>query len=142
MRVLLDTCVISEIRKPQPSTHVVAAVKGLVSSDVFISVISFGGLAKGIALLEKSKKKAELQSWLLALEKNYTRAILPIDLETVRLWGELTAAAQKNGSSIPVSDGLIAATAKQHGLHIMTRNIRDFEPTGAMLINPWEDGQN
>jgi predicted nucleic acid-binding protein len=140
MRVLLDTCVISEIRKPQGSARVKEAVAALVSSDAFISVVTFGELTKGIALLEEGKKKTALQIWLLALEKNYARAILPIDLETVRLWGELTAQAQKAGTPAPVSDGLIAATAKQHGLHIMTRNIKDFEATGAMLINPWEDG--
>ena len=138
MRVLLDTCVISEIRKPQGSARVKEAVAALVSSDVFISAITFGELTKGITLLEKGKKKTALQNWLLTLEKNYARAILPIDLETVRLWGELTAQAQKNGCTVPACDGLIAATARQHGLHIMTRNIRDFEATGAMLINPWE----
>lgn len=139
MRVLLDTCVISEVRKSQGSASVRKAVAELVSSDVFISAITFGEMTKGIALLEKGKKKTELQNWLLKLEKNYARAILPIDIETVRMWGELTAQAQKSGCIIPVSDGLIAATARQHGLHIMTRNIKDFENTGAMLINPWEE---
>ncbi len=137
MRVLLDTCVISEIRKPQGHPNVIKAVQSLVSSDTFISVMTFGELTKGIALLPKGKKKIALQNWLLALEKNYARAILPIDIETVRLWGDLTAQARQKGVTVPVSDGLIAATAKQHGLHLMTRNVKDFEHTGAMLVNPW-----
>ncbi len=139
MRVLLDTCVISEIRKPQGDARVKSAVAALAPSDAYISAITFGEMAKGVALLEKGRKKAELQNWLLTFERNYARAILPVDTETVRLWGELTAQEQKNGFIIPVSDGLIAATARQYGLYLMTRNIKDFEGTGAMLINPWEE---
>ena len=55
------------------------------------------------------------------------------------IWGEITAKSAAKGKQIPSIDGLIAATAIQHGLHLMTRNVTDFEPTGAMLINPWED---
>ncbi|NCC21337.1 MAG: type II toxin-antitoxin system VapC family toxin [Alphaproteobacteria bacterium] len=139
MRVLLDTCVISEIRRPQGSARVKDAVAALVPSEVFISAITFGKLTKGIALLEAGEKKSALQNWLLTLEKQYARSILPVDLETVRLWGELTAQAQKSGCTVPACDGLIAATARRHGLHLMTRNITDFEATGAMLVDPWRD---
>ena len=73
------------------------------------------------------------------LEQDYAERILPVDAETARVWGELTAAAQSGGKAVSVSDGLIAATAIRHGLHVMTRNVSDFRDTGAMLINPWED---
>lgn len=53
------------------------------------------------------------------------------------VWGELVAAAQKTGHTIGAVDGLIAATARRHGLYVMTRNVADFEPTGALLVNPW-----
>jgi predicted nucleic acid-binding protein len=136
--VLLDTCVVSELRLPKPDPGVARAIRGLDSDDLFVSAISIGKIVKGVALLPDGQKKRLLQSWLRALERHYGDRLLPIDLETCRMWGELTAAAQKAGRTIPASDGLIAATARQHGLYIMTRNTADFEPSGVPLLNPWE----
>ena len=138
MRVLLDTCVLSELRKPQADAGVRQAVGEIPDDDLFISVISIGEIAKGIALLNESRRKRELQSWLQALERDYADRVLPVDRETAYIWGELTAIARRNGQIVPASDGLIAATTRRHGLHIMTRNVADFVPTGVMLINPWD----
>lgn len=137
MRVLLDTCVISELRKEVPNPGVAAAIDEIPSDNLFISVITLGEIVKGISLLRESERKRGLQSWLLKLERFYEDRILEIDSETVRIWGELTATAQKNGRTVSAPDGLIAATAQRHGLHLMTRNVHDFEATGAMLTNPW-----
>ena len=137
MRVLLDTCALSELRRPQPNDAVLRAIDALASEDLFVSVLSIGEIAKGIAVLKESKNRRALQSWLQTLERHYADRLLPIDLETSRIWGELTTAAQKMGRTIPASDGLIAATARRHGLHIMTRNIGDFEPAGVLVLNPW-----
>lgn len=60
-----------------------------------------------------------------------------IDLQTVKIWGDLTARSQKNGNVIPSIDGLIAATAVQHDMSIMTRNVSDFNASGVKLLNPW-----
>ena len=139
MRALLDTCVLSELRKPQADVGVRQAVNEIPDEDLFVSVISIGEIAKGIALLDDSRRKRDLQSWLQALESDYADRILPVDRETAHIWGELTATAQKRGRIISASDGLIAATALSHGLHVMTRNVFDFEPTGALLINPWTE---
>jgi toxin FitB len=139
VKVLLDTCTLSELRLPKPDAGVANAVRDLDSDDLFVSAISIGEIVKGVALLADGQKKRLLQSWLQTLERYYGDRLLPIDLETCRMWGELTAAAQKAGRTIPVSDGLIAATARRHGLYIMTRNTGDFEPTGVPLLNPWED---
>ncbi len=139
MRALLDTCVLSELRKPRVDTGVRQAVDEIPDDDLFVSVISIGEIAKGIALLDDSRRRRELQSWLQTLERDYAARILQVDRDTAHIWGELTAAARKNGRIISVSDGLIAAIARRHGLHVMTRNVADFEPTGAMLINPWTD---
>ena len=138
MRVLLDTCALSELRRPQPNDAVLRAIDALASEDLFVSVLSIGEIAKGIAVLKESKNRRALQSWLQTLERHYADRLLPIDLETSRIWGELTTAAQKMGRTIPATDGLIAATARRHGLHIMTRNIGDFEPAGVLVLNPWE----
>ena len=136
MRVLLDTCVLSELRRPKGHPGVRRAVDALDNAALFVSVVSIGEIAKGIALLKESQNKRALRGWLQALERDYADRLLPVDLETSHIWGELTAAAQKSGT-VPASDGLIAATAQRHGLHIMTRNTEHFEPTGVLLINPW-----
>lgn len=137
MRVLLDTCVLSELRRPHANPGVRRAVEALDSASLFVSVLSIGEIAKGIALLRNGQRKRVLQRWLQDLERFYIDRLLPVDLETSHIWGELSATAQQAGRAVPASDGLIAATARRHGLHVMTRNTRDFEPTGAMLMNPW-----
>jgi predicted nucleic acid-binding protein len=139
VRVLLDTCVLSEIRKADGNRGVRRAVAEIPDDELFVSVISIGEIAKGIELLEDGRRKRALQSWLQTLERNYASRLLSVDREAAHIWGELTAAAQKRGRIVASNDGLIAATARRHGLHVMTRNIADFEPTGAILINPWEE---
>ena len=137
MKALLDTCVLSELRRPKGNKGVRQAVESVDDENLFVSVISLGEIAKGIALLREGENKRALQTWLQAIELSYADRILPIDLETCRIWGEITATAQKAGRLIPASDGLIAATARRHGLHVMTRNTADFEPTGVLVVNPW-----
>ena len=139
MRVLLDTCVLSELRHPKGHQGVRRSVDALESEDLFVSVLSLGEITKGVTLLKDSRKKRDLQAWLQALERHYADRVLPVDLETSHVWGELTATSQKAGKIIPAGDGLIAATARRHGLHVMTRNVEHFEPTGVMLLNPWAD---
>ena len=137
MKVLLDTCALSELRRPKANEGVMRAIESVTSEDLFVSVLSIGEIAKGIARLKESKNKRSLQSWLQALERHYGDRILPIDLETSRIWGDLTTTAQEMGRTIPAIDGLIAATARRHGLHVMTRNEADFEYAGVLLLNPW-----
>jgi hypothetical protein len=138
VRVLLDTCVLSELRNPKAHPGVRQAVDACSEDDLFVSVISIGEILKGISLLREGSRRRALEAWLKTLERDYGDRILSIDLETSRLWGELTAAAQKAGQVVHAADGLIAATALRHGLHVMTRNTADFEPTGVLLLNPWE----
>ena len=138
MWVLLDTCVLSELRKQDCPSQVKSAVEILDDSDLFVSVITLGEIAKGIALLDESKRKRALRDWLETLEQQYGERILPVDLETVRIWGEVTAKAQRAGKVVAAGDGLIAATAIRYGLHVMTRNVDDFLPTDVLLINPWD----
>ncbi len=139
MRVLLDTCVLSELRHPKGDVRVRRAIESIDEEDLFVSVLSIGEIVKGIALLKESHNKRALQGWLQTMERFYAGGLLTVDLEVSRIWGELTASAQKTGRSVSASDGLIAATARSHGLHVMTRNIADFQPTGVLLLNPWAD---
>ncbi len=138
MRLLLDTCTLSEIRKAKANKKVLETLNSLSTDDIFLSIVTIGEITKGISLLMNNKKKTELQQWLQAIENLYSHRILGIDIETARIWGEITAKAQRKGITIPAMDGLIAATGLKHGLHIATRNIDDFEVTGALLINPWD----
>lgn len=137
MKFLLDTCVLSELRHPKGSPTVKQYIATLPSDDLFISAISIGEIVKGLMLLKESKKKRGLQLWLQALEMNYAKKTIAIDVETAHIWGEITARHQKSGKILHTSDGLIAATAIKGGLHLLTRNIADFENTGTLLINPW-----
>ncbi|HBS27769.1 MAG TPA: VapC toxin family PIN domain ribonuclease [Gammaproteobacteria bacterium] len=142
MRVILDTCVLSELRKSSETNHscdknVWQFINTMENEQIFISVITIGEITKGIQLLSKGNRQNELHTWLQTMENNYQQSILEIDIETVRIWGDVTATAQKNGRIVAASDGLIAATAIRHGMHVVTRNESDFKPTGVMLINPW-----
>lgn len=138
MRALLDTCVLSGLRHPMHANLLKKAIQFFDAEDLFLSVISIGEITKGIALLPASNKKNELQHWALQLEKVYADRILNVTSDVVHIWGELTAQAKLKGITIPAADGLIAATALAHGLHVMTRNVMDFKPTGVLLLNPWE----
>lgn len=137
MKVLLDTCALAELRKPRPDPAVVAAVKAVPDEKLFLSALSVGEIAKGTALLPAGKKRNELTAWLVALEREFRERILPVDVEIARGWGEMTARAQKKGLIVAPTDGLIAATAMRHKLHVMTRNEKDFQPTGVHVVNPW-----
>ena len=104
-----------------------------------MSVITVGEIAKGIELLDEGPRRERFTAFLDRLEQGFARRVLGIDSETARIWGEITARAQRRGRVVSATDGLIAATAIQHGLQVMTRNVSDFEETGAEIINPWED---
>lgn len=134
----MDTCVLSESTKPSGEERVRRRIAALHSRGVYLSVISLGEIATGIALLEPGAEKDRLAAFLLDLEQDFGERILPVDTETARIWGETTAAARKRGRSISPTNGWIAATALRHGLHLMTRNVSDFAETGVLLINPWD----
>jgi toxin FitB len=138
VKYLLDTNVVSEAQKPAGSPRVRAMLAEINDTDLFLSVVSIGEIANGIARLQTSAKRTQLQRWLRDTERVFADRVLPITIDIARVWGELTANAASSGRVIPVSDGLIAATALHHGLTLMTRNIADFTATGVTLIDPWQ----
>jgi toxin FitB len=137
MKILLDTCVLAELQNPKGRQSVKEAVIRIDDDSLFLSVLTLGEIAKGVALLAPGKKKEGLNQWLNSLEGQFSTRILPVEIETARMWGELTARAQKTGVTIPAVDGLLAATALKYGMHIMTRNTRHFEASGALVIDPF-----
>ncbi len=138
MRVLLDTCVLSELQKPTCEASVREYMRTLAEKDVFVSAITIGEIAKGIALLDDGSRKRALFQWLNGLIDTYGDNIVQIDASVSQIWSEITAKAQRNGCQIPAGDGLIAACALHRGLHVVTRNVKGFEPTGVLIVNPWE----
>jgi predicted nucleic acid-binding protein len=138
LSVLVDTNVVSELRRSEADRRVVERVRSFSPNDTYLSVVTIGELAYGIKRLPAGKRRADLDSWLIALEQSYAARVLPVDSETAHVWGELTAAAEARGLKLSPQDGLIAATALRHGLHLATRNIKDFQGTGVLLIDPWE----
>jgi toxin FitB len=138
VRALLDTCVLSELQRTRPNPAVGAIVDSFDESDVFVSVLSVGELAKGVALLPPSRKRRELAAWIAVLEREYAERVLGIDRDTAVIWGEVTARGRRTGTPIPVVDALVAATALRHGLHVVTRNTRHFQVSGVLLIDPWQ----
>lgn len=139
MRILLDTCVLAELRSSNCNAAVKFAVAQCADENLFLSVMTLGEISKGIALLEPGKKKNSLKSWMTGLNTQFAERIVPICSETSHLWGELTAKLQKTGIIIPAIDGLIAASAIRHGMCIMTRNSKHFKASGAIVIDPWQD---
>lgn len=139
MRTLLDTCVLSELRHPQGNAAVRAAVDLIPDDDLYLSVLTLGEVVKGIALLPAGRKKKDLAAWLAGLEAQFSDRILPVDSETSRVWGELSARVQQAGLVLPAIDGLLAATGLRHGLRVMTRNTRHFMASGVAIVDPWAE---
>lgn len=137
MKALLDTCVLSELQKPVGSPAVHSFIALSPANSLYLSVITIGEITKGVALLPDGDRKRLLRAWLIGLSSDFEERILPLDQDTAEIWGELSASGQQRGRSIPVADGLIAATAIRHGLHVATRNTSHFEAAGAMIVNPW-----
>ncbi|MDR1176659.1 MAG: type II toxin-antitoxin system VapC family toxin [Treponema sp.] len=137
MKYLLDTNVISEMRKSNGDPGVLACINAIQEDDLFISVISIGEISKGIEKLPDGKKKAELSIWLNdQIPAAFKNRIIPLDFDCMLEWGRVRARAKR---TFPVIDSLLAATALARRLIILTRNIRDFDGIGGLsLLNPWE----
>jgi predicted nucleic acid-binding protein len=138
VRYLIDTSVLSELARPQPEQRVVYFVETALESDLWLSAISIGEITKGVISLPPGKNRTALEGWARQAEQQFGDRILPIGVETARTWGRLSGGLRAKGIQLPTADGLIAATALTHGLYVATRNVKDFEPTGVLLINPWE----
>jgi tRNA(fMet)-specific endonuclease VapC len=139
MTFLLDTCVISELVAKQPNLHVVQWVDSIDEDKLFLSAITIGEIKRGIEKLADSNRKSALAEWLEGdLLIRFIDRILPIDISVMLVWGQLTADLEKQGRPMPAIDSLIAATCLQARLDLVTRNERDFAPSGVAVVNPWE----
>jgi predicted nucleic acid-binding protein len=137
---LVDTNVISEILRPAPDAHVAARSQRPDKQTLFLSVVSMGELRKGVTILPASAKRAHLEKSIEAQVPHWFRGrILPVTQAIAERWGELDGTRQLAGRPLNAQDGMIAATALEHGLTLVTRNGKDFAGLGVDLLNPWLD---
>ena len=136
MIFLLDTVVLSELRKARPSRKVAHWFKAQKTESLFISVVSIGEVERGIERARKldAEFAAELEQWLETLLNVYSDRLLPVSANAARLWGRLSAKLGHDGADL-----LIAATALSHGATVVTRNAKHFVPTGVQVFNPFDD---
>jgi predicted nucleic acid-binding protein len=135
--ILLDTCVISEFAKAAPAPALLAWMDSVPDDALRLSVLTLGEIRKGADLLEPGPRRARIEAWLEGLRHTFADRILPVDQEVALRWGTIRAAGRRNGRVRPPVDSLIAATAVCHDLTLATRNVADFEGTGAVVVNPW-----
>lgn len=139
MDYLVDTNVISEFVRPQPNSRVVQWLDAVSPDSLYVSAITFGELRLGIEDLPAGKRRAALEAWIeTGLPAWFDSHLLPITRAIAGQWGRLTIAARRNGTALSTADGLIAATAVEHGLAIVTRNVIDFATCGVVVVNPWD----
>jgi len=131
---LLDTNVVSELRKTKPHGAVLAWIETVADTSLFLSAVTLGEIQAGIELTrEQDIPKAEsLEAWANQLAN--TQHILPMDMRGFRLWAKL----MHKKSNVLYEDAMIAATAKIYNLTVVTRNIRGFECFNVSLFNPFE----
>jgi toxin FitB len=137
MKYLIDTCVISELRRPSPAASVLSWFDTCDESKIFISSLSIGELHHGISRLPDGKRKNDLLTWFNQITEAFSGRILPITDKTSIIWADMRTKAESNGTQLPVIDGLLAATAQENELIFVTRNTKDFAITGVIMHNPW-----
>lgn len=138
MNYLLDTCVVSELVKAKPEPKVVDWFANKKTQQLYISSISWAELQRGIFKLADSKRRNKLTEWLALLDKQFGQRKLAFTAETANYWALMTANLEAEGKPMAALDSLICATAKQHQLALVTRNVKDFINAQVELVNPWQ----
>ena len=135
---LLDTNVVSDLRKPRPNRGLATWIASADEQSLFLSVLTIGELRTGITMLADDKKRAALETWLVSsLIGRFEGRILPLDIDVAQQWGRIEGSARLGSGKLPVVDSQLAATALYHGLTLVTNNEADFSRTGAPILNPW-----
>jgi predicted nucleic acid-binding protein len=134
---LIDTNVLSELRRKTPDPKVVHWFSQRPAGTLYLSVLTLGEIRKGIEALPDPARRLTLLDWLQTeLPAFFSGRILPIDAAVADRWGRMVAQA---GRPVPAIDSLLAATAMQHGLILVTRNLRDVQDLGVQVLSPWGD---
>jgi len=135
---LLDTNVVSELVKPKPNPNVTRWTHSTDENLLYLSVLTLGEIRKGIASLPDAARRVKLEAWLAGdLVLRFSGRILPIDQAIADRWGRISGAAVARGTPLPVIDALLAATALQHDLTLVTRDTQHVQGTAVSSFNPW-----
>lgn len=131
---LLDTNVISAIRRPDRAPQVAAWLRSVDEQQLFLSVITIGEIARGIALQQVRDPAfaRDLQDWLDRTTMLFADRLLPFAAEDARIWGQLSARIGHTGADL-----MIAASALRHDATVVTGNVSDFTPAGVKVVNPF-----
>lgn len=133
---LVDTNVISELRRRDPDANVRAWFAQRPATELYLSVLTLGEIRKGVEALTDSGRRTVLREWLeRELPVFFADRLLPIDAAVAHQWGQLLA---KAGRSLPAIDSLLAATALHHNLVLVTRNLKDVAGLPVKVLNPWD----
>lgn len=136
---LLDTNVLSELRRPRPDKKVVAFVEGQALDLLHVSVVTLAEIRFGIELLADAARRAELNDWLThKIRPTFEQRILDVSEDVILKWRMLVEAGRKAGHTYSQPDLFIAATAIHHGLTVVTRDTREYERARAPVLNPWK----
>lgn len=132
---LVDTNILCDDSKPAPDARITDWVRKN-EPLIYISAVTLGEIQRGIAYLDEGAKKRKLTEWLEALRLAFSEAILPVDEPVALRWGLLTGELKKRGRSLPIIDSLLAATALERNLTLVTANTKDFISSGVKLLDP------
>jgi len=137
---LLDTNILSELRRPKPEPKVVEFVGRQPLERLYLSEITFAEIRFGIELLEDAARRAELQDWLThKIRPMFEQRALPVSEDVMFKWRLLVETGRKAGHTFSQPDLIIAATALHHGLTVVTRDRSDYDRAGVPVLNPWTD---
>jgi predicted nucleic acid-binding protein len=138
---LLDTNILSELRRPRPEPNVVAFVAAQPLQSLFVSIVTFAEIRFGIELLPDAGRRDELADWLAhRIRPMFAQRTLPITEDIMLKWRLLVEGGRKTGHTFSQPDLIIAVTALHHDLTVVTRDARDYEIARAQVHNPWLPG--
>jgi len=139
VKYLLDTCLLSETRRKVPNQGVVNWLESVDEDRLFISVVTLTEIQKGIVKLDEGPRRQAFQTWLdKDLSARFKGRILGLSQEVALEWGVLLGSNERKGEKLPLIDSLLASTAIQYNLTLVTRNTNDFGRMPVRLINPWD----
>src|SRR5580658_507144 len=132
---LLDTNIPSEMTRPNPQPSVSGWLDDANDEELYFSVVSLGEILKGVTLLPESRRRSQLQQWIdEVLRPWFEGRILPVSQPIAERWGVLAGQCQLKGAPLNMADGFLAATALEHDLTIVTRNVKDFADLGVTIF--------
>lgn len=138
-RYLLDTNVLSELRKPRPEPRVLAFVAEQPLEALYVSTVTLAEIRFGIERVTDAARRAELRAWLTnKVRPMFEQRVLPVSDDVMLVWRLLVDEGRKGGHTFSQPDLIIAATAAHHGLTVVTRDVSEFERAKVPVLNPWE----